>query len=102
MSSLIADESFTLGLSEGNFLNTDDGSLTGTLIAGHEYRLYYNVNVYAWSSADTALASGSGFLSLSFDGESGGTGGSVPSLGPLSVTVLCGLLGFVGTRRLRD
>jgi hypothetical protein len=35
------NESFTLGLVEGDSLNTDTGSLTGTLIAGHDYAFFY-------------------------------------------------------------
>ena len=41
------NESFTLGLSEGDLTNIFTGSLSGTLIAGHEYHFFYNAFVQA-------------------------------------------------------
>ena len=39
------NESFTLGMVEGDTLNTDTGSLTGVLLAGHDYALFYHAHI---------------------------------------------------------
>lgn len=59
------NESFTLGENGGDFANTDTGSLSGTLIADHDYQFFF----YAILQADpvTVLdASASGNFQLSF------------------------------------
>lgn len=57
-----ANESFTLGLSEGDDSNISLGSLSGTLTAGHDYRFNYSGTLHANSSPTAATASG--FVSL--------------------------------------
>jgi hypothetical protein len=60
------NESFTLGLLGGDFSNQMVGSLTGTLIAGHDYRWTYQSLVQAYPSASTSGATGSGSFALTF------------------------------------
>ncbi len=60
------NESFTLGLEEGDNGDYFDGSLTGTLIAGHEYSFYYSAAIATSPSASTSDATASGNVSLSF------------------------------------
>jgi hypothetical protein len=66
ISAATPNESFTLGQTEGDYINTDIGSLTGTLIAGRNYRFYYVADIYAYPSASTSGATASGCISLSF------------------------------------
>jgi hypothetical protein len=60
------NETFTLGLAEGDAANGLAGSLTGTLIAGHEYRLQVTNYMQAVPSASPSGASASGYTRLSF------------------------------------
>lgn len=61
------NESFTLGLSEADHENIDVGSLSGTLITGHEYGFYYKAEVFAYPNpASPVSATGLGSLSLNF------------------------------------
>lgn len=61
------DESFTVGLSEGDFRNERIGSLTGTLVADHDYflRVTSLLNVFPIANA-TGGATASGSVSLTF------------------------------------
>jgi hypothetical protein len=60
------NESFTLGLAEGDFYNLNTGSLVGTLIAGHDYRFFYSARVRTIPSASPLGATGSGSVFLGF------------------------------------
>ena len=60
------NESFTLGGTGGDFSNSTFGSLTGTLIAGHDYEFNYYVMIHTSSTASPSGATASGNLSLSF------------------------------------
>ena len=42
------------------------GSLTGTLVAGHDYKSHYSVYVHAYPSGSSSGATGVGSLSLAF------------------------------------
>lgn len=83
----VVDEIFTIGETEGNLANQLSGSATGTLLAGHRYRLFYGTSIYASNSGDSATFFGN--FSLSFVPE--------PSTGSLC------LMGFMvaQSRRLR-
>ena len=61
-----ANESFTLGGAGGDFDNVLSGSLTGTLVAGHDYRFFYQAMIDAYPLSLTYSATATGFVSLSF------------------------------------
>jgi hypothetical protein len=60
------NESFTLGFTEGDFENENTGSLTGTLLAGHQYAWFHAAYLVASPTASTSSASGSGNFALTF------------------------------------
>ena len=60
------NESFTLGGSGGDSYNFNSGSLTGTLIAGHNYQFHYNTFVLADTTASPSGVTGTGNVSLTF------------------------------------
>jgi hypothetical protein len=57
------DESFTLGGLSGDYSNSLAGSLTGNLLAGHNYQLYFDIRTLAIPDGD-AGASALGNLTL--------------------------------------
>lgn len=59
------NESFTLGLSEGDDSNQEVGALTGLLLAGQMYEFAFDIEFSA-QLAGTSDATGSGFVSLQF------------------------------------
>lgn len=61
-----ANESFTLGLQEGDYANTMSGSLIGTLLAGHSYELTYRTLLYAYTGASTSPATATGYFRMAF------------------------------------
>jgi hypothetical protein len=61
-----ANESFTLGDGGGDFDNVLSGSLTGTLVAGHDYRFFYQAMIDAYPVGLNYSATATGFVSLSF------------------------------------
>jgi hypothetical protein len=85
----VPDESFTLGLEEGNVDNALEGSLTGTLIAGHEYEL--SVWSYIESSSGDSGATATGSVRLHFVPE--------PSAVSQLAAGLAGLLGLARRRK---
>jgi hypothetical protein len=94
-----ANETFTLGVAgDGDVSNTTNGSLTGALLAGHNYRFYFNEFIQAYPSADQG-ASATGCVTLSIGGATGAgsCGISVPAPAPLALFGL-GLLAL-GIRR---
>jgi hypothetical protein len=84
------NESFTLGLEEGDLSSILVGSLTGTLRAGHEYQLYFRDYIYNGAAEATTLATATGTLSLIFAPE--------PSTFLLFAS---GLVGLAAVRRRR-
>lgn len=58
------NESFTLGLMEGDQLNELSGSMAGTLIAGHDYSFFYMADIVVFQTEPSAEATASGFASL--------------------------------------
>jgi hypothetical protein len=58
------DESFTLGREEGDLSPELQGSLTGNLLAGHQYQLYFIVDIWNSGDEDATPASASGTLRL--------------------------------------
>jgi hypothetical protein len=88
------DEFFTLGSLDGDLVNFQQGTLSGTLIAGHQYAWYSNAQIYAYPDPDNG-ATATGFFSLT-------VGAIVPE--PSSILTLTGLgLSFAagGWRRRR-
>lgn len=79
------NESFTLGGTSGDHGNTFTGSLSGTLLAGHEYRLGTNTFVFS-QSASAAGASASGSISLALVPEPGSAILLLVGLGMLGTT----------------
>jgi hypothetical protein len=86
------DESFTLGLTEADYapLNSFSGSLTGTLVAGHDYRFHYFAMLLANPSSSTTAATASGSVSLTFIPE--------PST---ALLLALGIVGLAARRRRR-
>ena len=60
------NESFSLGHNGGDLGNINFGSLSGTLIAGHDYRFGYYAFIQANPTASTTGATATGSISLSF------------------------------------
>ena len=52
------NESFVIGGIGGDAVNTFSGSLTGPLLAGHQYQFWYEAQTYAHLTDDGATASG--------------------------------------------
>ena len=86
----------SLSLGEGN---GETGSLTGTLLAGHVYWLYYVV--YSRGGPVTPQTLGSGLVRLSFLLEPEPPV-PAPSLSPPGIVLLWSLLGLAGWRWLRS
>lgn len=83
------NESFVLGLMEGDLSNQLIGSLTGTLIAGHDYIFQYDVTSANINTLTGGAVTGLGNLSLTFVPEP-------------STAVLLGIgLGGLARRRTR-
>jgi len=59
-------ESFMLGQTGGDSSNQLVGSLTGTLIAGHQYDLYFMDYINSTPYAATTAAQATGYLNLTF------------------------------------
>ena len=90
------DESFVLGGSGGDSVNTFSGSLTGTLIAGHNYEWFYQ-HYSASSPGGDGGAAAIGSINLKFG--DGGTGfHGVPEPTSCSIWGL-GLIALVIRRR---
>lgn len=85
------NESFTLGGLGGDASNQATGSLTGTLLVGHEYGLYYRAAFETVGSA-AASAPAAGAVTLSFIPE--------PGTGLLLTAGLC-ILGITRPRAQR-
>jgi hypothetical protein len=66
------DQKLTLGLEEGDTINSLIGTLDGVLIAGHEYKFQYGYTIRIESPAlPDGGASASGFLSFNITPEPG-------------------------------
>lgn len=100
-----ADESFTLGVAGGgDLLDLLEGSLTGTLLAGHDYRLDWAYFIQAAPRSDNG-ATASGCLTLSLNGAAGdglcGVGANaVPEPGSLALALAA--LALAARRRGRE
>ncbi len=79
------NESFTLGLAQGDDHNSMVGSLSGILLAGQDYEFGYDFVLGNFSSASTAAATASGSISLSFTSVPEPSTGLLFGLGLLSV-----------------
>lgn len=88
LSMTLIDPTYTLGGSDATYSNDFEGSLIGTLVAGHQYEFFYDAGSVAGLAGSTGGASGSGFFSLQFTPEPG-TG----------VLVGLGLAGLAQARR---
>ncbi len=84
-----ADESFTLGLSEGDTPSINTGSLSGTLLKDHDYVFSYIAFIHA-DPGTASVATATGSVSLTLVPE--------PSTGLLSMMALITLMGL-RTRR---
>jgi hypothetical protein len=73
------DESFVLGTNGGDLANFNHGSLTGILIAGHEYEWLYSAYIQVGGSGTDGGASAFGFMRLDIGG---GAPTTVPDNGP--------------------
>lgn len=94
------NESFTVGIAgEGDTNNIFQGALTGNLIAGNQYRFYFNNYIHAYPTADGG-GSATGCVTLSIGGAigAGSCGNSVPE--PMPLTLLGAGLAALGLRRL--
>ena len=91
-----ADESFILGLTEGDASNNLEGSLTGDLLAGHSYVWRFNAYTQAYPDADGG-ASAVGNVTLKIGGSEAVP---LPAAFPLLASGLGGL-GLLGWRRKR-
>lgn len=78
-----------LGGPEGNFPSAPVGSLTGTLLAGHEYRWWAFAST-RWFQEDGG-ATASGYASLTFGDAAQEEPGAVPAPASLVVWLLLGL-----------
>ncbi len=92
------DESFTLGLQQGDNYNTLSGSLTGLLFAGHSYQWYSNALTQAYPDADSG-ASALGNFTLAIGTEAPSEVPIPPALSLFGSGLA--VLGFVGWRRKR-
>lgn len=68
------NESFTLGETGGDFTNFLEGSLSGPLVAGREYRLYYGALIGDQPLPAVQTASASGFVNFAIVPEPGTAG----------------------------
>jgi len=59
-------ESFVLGQTDGDHTNILAGSLTGSLIAGHQYDLYFMDYIHSSPNPATTAAQATGYLNLTF------------------------------------
>jgi hypothetical protein len=83
----IAGETFTLGVPGGNILFDQEGSLTGTFLAGHQYTLTMQSRLLSNTGAQAA-ASAAGSVTISF----------VPEPATASL-VAFGVIGLAARRR---
>lgn len=93
------DEIFTVGIgAEGDHQNQFIGNQIGNLIAGNQYRFFFNNFIQAQITPDGG-ASATGCVTLSIGGASGagGCGSSVPE--PMPLTLLGAGLAALGLRR---
>jgi len=91
------DESFLLGETGGDSTNSLSGSLTGDLITGHDYSLFFNSYIHA-VPASNSIATAAGFVDLTITGEVVVNPVPIPAAIWLFGTALIGLVGF-GKRR---
>lgn len=101
ISDYTVDESFTMGVAgEGDTNSIFEGSQSGILIAGNEYKFYFSNLTQAFPSADGG-ASATGCVTLSIGGATGGCGSSsVPE--PMPLALLGAGLAVLGLRRRRN
>ncbi len=92
------NESFTLGLQEGDYSNTFSGSLTGLLFAGHSYQWASTAYTTAFPDADSG-ASALGNFTLTIGTEAPPEVPIPPALSLFGSGLA--VLGFVGWRRKR-
>jgi hypothetical protein len=83
----VAGETFTLGASGGNIFDDEEGSLTGTLLAGHQYILVLQSHLLS-NLTSQAAGSATGSVTLTF----------VPEPATASLVAL-GLVAFAARRR---
>lgn len=69
-SDVTANESFTLGLAEGDQANFNFGSLSGTLLAGNDYRFNFDAYIQSFPSEGSS-ATATGNFALTFIPEPG-------------------------------
>ena len=75
---------------DGDFSNTTQGSLTGTLLAGHQYEFYFEDFIQAFPQTDFG-ATATGCITLSIGGATGGGAcgvAAVPEPGSLALAGL--------------
>ncbi|MEM0926495.1 MAG: PEP-CTERM sorting domain-containing protein [Planctomycetota bacterium] len=93
------DEIFNLGETTGDTSYSLSGSLTGNLVAGHQYQWYSYSLIHAYPDADDG-ATATGFVTLSL-GDGGPNAGSVvPEPTSLAMFAIGGL-GMIARRRRR-
>lgn len=85
----VMNESFTLGLTEGDFYSEFEGSLSGTLLAGHQYRYLGGAFIQAFPSSPSG-ATATGSMALSF--------ASIPEPGA-GLLLGVGLIGLAARRK---